>query len=167
MAGKERGAAAPRLRSYRTSAVRLRSLTPDNGYLIADTCLGQIPQILPRFEADRVSRRNRDFDAGLRIAADSPLAPLDLENSEASKLDAISGAEGGAHRLDDGLDRGRRLRARDLREVDDEVDDVRFDHFPSGMSPHYISETTRLGASSADFGFPVHIPGRVLHSARA
>src|SRR6185436_13742435 len=99
----------------------------------------QIAEIFAWLETDGVAGRNRNFDAGLGIAADPALAALDLENSETTELDAIAGPERRTHRFDDCFDRGRGLRARDLREVHHAVDDVGFDHASSGVGMNYIT----------------------------
>src|SRR5262245_968583 len=100
----------------------------------------QLAELLSGLETDRVAGRDRDFDARLGIAPDSALASLDLEDAEAAQLDAVPGAQRGAHGLDHGLDRGGGLGARDRSQIDDEVDDVRFDHvLPSGTLPIIIS----------------------------
>src|SRR5262249_40193409 len=72
----------------------------------------EFAELFARLETDRVSGRDRDLDAGLRIAADASLAPLDLEDAEAAQLDAVSGAERGTHRFDDRFDRCGGLGAR-------------------------------------------------------
>src|SRR5205085_236107 len=57
------------------------------------TSLQQVPQFFPWLEADGVAGRDLDLDAGFRVAADSLLALLDLENAEAAQLDALAAGE--------------------------------------------------------------------------
>src|SRR5512142_1743587 len=89
---------------------------------------GQIPQILAGLESNRVAGRDGHLDARLGVPADAALPALDLEDAETAKLDPVAGSQSGPHRLDHRLDSGRRLRTRNVREVDHEIDDVRFDH---------------------------------------
>src|SRR5450830_1533003 len=106
---------------------------------------GQVSQALAGLEADRVSGGNRHFDAGLGIAADPALAALDLKDAETPQLDPVPRAESGAHGFDDRLHRRRRFGARYRCKTDDKVDDVRFDHFPSGPLAIIISPSSSAG----------------------
>src|SRR5687768_11052224 len=93
--------------------------------------LEEVPQFLPRLEADGVSGRDLHLDARLGIAADAFLPLLDLEDAEAAELDALPARERVPQPLDHRVDRLGRLHARDLRGFRHLVDDVRLDHGPS------------------------------------
>src|SRR5438876_7988985 len=90
--------------------------------------LQEVPQLLPRFEADGVARRDLHFLAGFRIAADALLALLDLEGGEAAQLDALPAGQGVAEAFDHRVHRLRRLDARNLRHLGHLVDDIGFNH---------------------------------------
>ena len=90
-------------------------------------------QFFAGFEAHGFARRDVDLFASARIAADAGLARLDTENAEAAEFDALTLAESGLERLEDGLHGLLRLGAADIRRGHDGVYDVQLNH--TGLQP--------------------------------
>src|SRR6516225_37614 len=98
----------------------------------------QCLQLLAWLEAHGLSRRNRDFRAGTRVAPDARLAGLPIKNAETAQLDAVALLQSLLHGLEDSLDGHLRLRLRDARPIDYFINDVQLDQ---------ISLLQRHGAS--------------------
>ena len=57
--------------------------------MVCDLARAQIAQVLARLETDRLARRDLHFTTRPRVAPDTLLARLDLEHTEAAKLDPL------------------------------------------------------------------------------
>src|SRR5258706_10916366 len=90
--------------------------------------LADVLEIFAGLEADRPARRNADFLAGARVAANAALARLHLEDAEATQLDALAALHGGPHRIEDGVDSNLGFDLGDVGDFRDFVDDVDLDH---------------------------------------
>src|ERR1051325_8044490 len=94
----------------------------------------KVAQFFARLETDRVSGRDLHFDPGLRIAADSFFALLDLKYAEAAQLDALPARDRVAQPLDHRVDGLGGLDPRDLGRLRVLVYDVRLDHVSSAKA---------------------------------
>src|SRR5688572_6286040 len=96
--------------------------------------LQQVAQLFARLESDRVTGRDLHLDAGLRIAADSLLALLDLKHAEAAQLDALTARQRVAQSFDHSIDGLGCFHPRNFGDFRYLVDDVRLDHLtPEGL----------------------------------
>ena len=80
------------------------------------------------FEAHRFARRDVDFFAGARIAADAGLAGLDAENAEAAELDALAAAESLFQGFKNGFDGLLGFGAADESFGHHRIHDIQLDH---------------------------------------
>ena len=92
-------------------------------------------QLLARLETNCLARRNRDFGASARIAADPGLARTNVENAEAPKLDPFTPAECALHAFEHGFNGHLRFRFGDARSIDYFVNDIQFDQSRSSPFP--------------------------------
>lgn len=76
------------------------------GYLRQEPDLVEEMEFFARLEANGLAGSNHHFGSSPRVATDASLAWLDGEDSEAAKLNAVTGDEGLLHTLEDGIDGG-------------------------------------------------------------
>src|SRR4030095_1644684 len=81
-------------------------------------------QILARLEANCFARRNGNFLAGARIAADSGLPRLDGEDAKASKLNTIILFQGCLHGFENRVDCHFRFCSGNSSSLDHLVNDI-------------------------------------------
>jgi len=93
--------------------------------------LADILEVFTGFEPDGAARRNPHFLARPGVAPDPALAWLDLEDAEASKLDAVATLHGEPHGVEYRIDGHLSLHFGDVRNFRDFVDDVDLNHEPS------------------------------------
>ncbi len=89
-------------------------------------------QLFARLEAHGFARRNGNFRAGARVAADAGFARLYVEDAESAQLDAVAFGERTLHALEDGFDGNFGLGFGDARLGNHFVDDVQLDQ---GLAP--------------------------------
>src|SRR5208283_177355 len=99
-----------------------------SAWRLAPACLVDRLQLLAGLEAHGFARRNGNFCAGARVAANSGFARAYIEDAEAPQFDAISGRKRLLHAFKNGFDRKFGLRLRDAGAVHNFVDDVEFNH---------------------------------------
>src|SRR3974390_2877712 len=106
-------------------------------------------QLLTGLEAHGLTRRNRDFRSGTRVAADARLPRLYVEDAEAAQLDAVALLQSLFHGFENGLDRHFRLGFSNAGFVDNLVNNVELDQSISlrawGRSPHSRQPYDRIG----------------------
>jgi len=85
-------------------------------------------QLLPRFEAYGLSRRDADFGPGTRIAPNAGFARTHIKNAESAQLNALTVGQGFLHALKDRFYRQLRLGLGDAGFVDHFVDDIELNH---------------------------------------
>ena len=79
-------------------------------------------------EADGLAGNDGDFGAGAGVAADAGLAGLDGEDAEAAEFDAVASDHALLHAVEDGVDGGFGLGARETSAFDDSEDEILFNH---------------------------------------
>src|SRR5262249_7682886 len=85
-------------------------------------------QLLAGFEAYRFARRNVDFGASARVAADAGLTWANGEHAKAAQLNTIAARQRLLHALKHRFDRHLRLGLGDASLGDNFVDQIKFDH---------------------------------------
>src|SRR5213593_2396009 len=85
-------------------------------------------KLLARLKAHRLAGRNADFRARARVAADTGLAGLHVEDAEPAQLYAVALCQSIFHGFEDRLDGELSLRLGDSRAPHDLIDDVELDH---------------------------------------
>lgn len=83
-------------------------------------------ELFARFEANGFTGGDGDFGSGTRIAADAGFAWTDIEDAEATQLDAVAFGKRLFQAFKYGIDRGFRLIARKTRTLNDVMDNVLF-----------------------------------------
>jgi hypothetical protein len=83
-------------------------------------------EFFARFEANGFTGGDGDFGSGTRVASDTGFARTDVEDAEATQLDAISLGKSLFQAFKYGIDRGFSLIARKTRTLDDVMDNVLF-----------------------------------------
>jgi len=84
-------------------------------------------QLLAGFEAHGFPRRDGDFRAGARVAADAGLARTNVKDTESAQLDAFATAERALHAFENGFDGHLGFRLGNSGPVDHFVDNIEFD----------------------------------------
>src|SRR5262249_20586852 len=85
-------------------------------------------QLLPRFKAYRLSRRNTDLGPGARIAPNAGFARTHIENAKSTQLNALPLGQGFLHAFKDCFHGQLGLRLGDAGFVDHFVDDIELNH---------------------------------------
>jgi hypothetical protein len=81
-------------------------------------------QFLAGLETHGFSGGNADFSAGTGVAANSGFACADTEDAKSAQFDALSGRKSLFEALEDGINGGFRLGARQAGALDHVMDDV-------------------------------------------
>src|SRR5271163_1350077 len=84
-------------------------------------------ELFARLEADGLARGDRNLSAGARIAPDPRLARAHIEDAESAQFNPVAGGQGFLQTVEDRVDRGFRLVARQAGPLDHIVDDVLLD----------------------------------------
>jgi len=85
-------------------------------------------QFLAGLEAHRLARRDADFLAGARIAADARFTRAHVEHTEAAQLDSFPFAESALHRFKNGFDGLFRLGPAHAGLVYNGINNIQLDH---------------------------------------
>lgn len=93
--------------------------------------VSEVLQLFSGLEANRLARRDGDFDSGFGIPSYATLAVADLKDAESSKLDSLASRQCQLHLPEDGLDGLCRLDSRDFGGLCDAVYEVGFYHVGS------------------------------------
>ena|SRR5437588_13118580 len=98
-------------------------------------------QLLAGFESHGFARRDGHFSASARVTPDSRFARPDIEDAEASQLDAFAMGQGPLHALEDSLDGHLGLCLGYPRFVDHFINDIELDH----VSPRFYIALNAIG----------------------
>jgi len=111
-------------------------------------------EVFAWLEADGFAGGDADFGAGAGVAAYAGFAGLDGEDTEAAEFDAIRGAKGMLHSLEDGVDGCFCLGAGEAGALDYALDEILLDQL---RSPSCAVGSSRMRRATA---VSLHCDGR-------
>jgi hypothetical protein len=101
----------------------------NSDFALTAVCIAGVErmQFLAGLETDRLARRDADFGASTRVAANSGFAGTDAENAKPAQFDALTSGKGLLETLEDRIYCGLDLGAGKARALDYIMDNVLFD----------------------------------------